>query len=234
MDKKVKNTENIHDGHRQRMRNRFIETGFSGFEQHQILEMLLFYACPRKDTNELAHILINRFGSIAGVLDAPFDELLQIKGITENSAVLFKMIPKCITVYYQDANKDECYNNTEKLINLFKNSFIGLNNEQFRLACFDNDLHLLSNNVIDDGSPSTATVNVRKIVEIAFKEKTSLVAIAHNHVTGLPLPSDEDLSATRSINGTLKSMGIILLDHIIVGVNQSLSLRDEAYINIFD
>lgn len=234
MDKEIREKDNIHDGHRQRMRNRFLETGFDGFEQHQILEMLLFYACPRKDTNEIAHMLIKKFKSISGVFDASLDELITVSGITTNAAVLFKMIPKCVPVYFSSRTQNETYNHTEKLKELFQPCFMGFTYEEFRLACFDNNLMLISNNVISEGSPSASPVDMRKIVEVTLKAKTTMIAIAHNHPNGLPVPSNEDIRITRMINSTMKSIGVNLLDHIIVGVNQTISMRDTAIFNVFE
>ena len=231
MDKKV---NNIHEGHRQRMRNRFIETGFNGFEQHQIVEMLLFYACPRKDTNELAHILIKKYGSLAGVFDASVQELMTVNGITENAAVLFNMIPKCVPIYFESKTEDEVYDNTDKLKELFRPWFMGVSREEFRIACFDNNLKLINNRLLSDGGPSASIVDMRKLVEIVIKDKTSIIAVAHNHPTGFPIPSKEDIAVTRLINTTMKTIGVTLLDHIIVGANQVISMKDSAFINIFE
>ncbi len=228
------NTNNVHDGHRQRMRNRFIETGFKGFEPHQIIEMLLFYACPRKDTNELAHMLIKKFGSLAGIFDASVQDLMSVNGISENAAVLFKMIPKCVPLYFESKTEDEVYDNTDKLKELFRPWFVGVSREEFRIACFDNNLKLINNRLASDGGPSASAVDMRKLVEIVMLDNTSLIAIAHNHPSGFPIPSKDDIMVTRIINTTMKTIGVTLLDHIIVGANQVVSMKESALINIFD
>lgn len=225
---------NIHEGHRERMRKRFRETGFQGFEDHQIIELLLFYSCPRKDTNELAHTLISRFGSIAGILEASYEDLTSIKGVSENTATLFKIIPKFLPVYYNSRSDGMVYDNMEKLKQLFIPYFVGLTHEEFRLACFDNDLHMVSNVLISAGNPSSAPFEIRKIVEEALHAKTDSIAIAHNHPRSMPIPSNEDINATRYINRTVKALGITLLDHIIVGKNAVTTMRELAYINVFD
>lgn len=226
--------KNIHEGHRARMRKRFREIGFEGFNDHEILEMLLFYTCPRKDTNELAHILLNKFGSISAVLDADYEELVKIKNITENTAILFKMIPKFLPIYYNSRHDGIVYNNSDKLKELFKPYYVGLTHEEFRMACFDNNLHLLSNVLISTGAPSYAPVDTRKIVEEALRTKAASVAISHNHPRSDMLASPEDMNATRQINTILKSLDIMLLDHIIVIENSAASLRQLGHMTLFD
>lgn len=225
---------NVHEGHRIRMRKRFRETGFNGFEEHQIIELLLFYTCPRRDTNGLAHELINKFGSISGVMDASYEELTAVKGVSEATATLFKIIPKFLPVYYNSRSCGRVYDDSDKLKELFEPYFVGLTHEEFRLACFDNNLRLVSNILIDTGSPSGAPVNMRKLTEEVFRAKSVNIAIAHNHPKGVPVPSESDICATRTISTTMRSLGVKLLDHIIVGELSSASMRDCAVMNIFD
>ncbi|MCL2053090.1 MAG: hypothetical protein FWG90_01435 [Oscillospiraceae bacterium] len=226
--------ENLNAGHRQRMRKRFLKSGFTDFEPHQIIEMLLFYTCPRKDTNKLAHTVLNRFGSIAGVFEADADELAALPGISENAAVLFKMIPECAAVYFSARSEKITYDNTKKLKALFTPCFIGQTREKLYFACFDNDLRLIENIVVSSGTAFASEINVRKIIETAIKSNATLAALAHNHPNGLPTPSSEDNRATRIINYMLKAIGVKLLDHIIVGANQSISMRDVSDSAIFD
>ena len=228
------NNVNLHDGHRARMRKRFRETGFDGFEEYQIIELLLFYTCPRKDTNELAHTLINKFGSLAGIFDASYEDLTSISGVSENTAILFKIIPKCLPVYYNSRSDGMVYDNSDKLKNLFKPYFVGLTHEEFRIACFDNNLHLLSNILISTGGPSSSPFDMRKIAEEIFRTKASSVAVAHNHPKGIPNPSADDVCSTRFINQTLKALGVSLLDHIIIGERSDASIRQLGYMNVFD
>lgn len=225
---------NVHDGHRARMRERFRENGFKGFEPHQIIELLLFYSCPRKDTNELAHILINKFGSIAGVMDASYEDLEAVSGISENTASLFKIIAGFLPVYYNSRSDGLVYDNTEKLKELFKPYFVGLTHEEFRIACLDNKLRVIKNVSISSGGPSATPVDIRKIAKEVLNADSSIIVLAHNHPKGLPMPSQEDISATTQIHDALKSMGIKLFDHIIVGEKSVLSMRDMAYMNTLD
>jgi len=225
---------NCHEGHRERMRERFRREGFIGFEDHQVLELLLFYTCPRKDTNELAHFLLNRFGSIAGVFNASYEELEEIKGITANTATLFKVIAGALPIYYSSHNSGLVYDNTDKLKELFKPYFVGVGHEVFRLACFDNNLRVLSNIPVSSGGPSSADVKMRKMVEELIRVNSSHAVIAHNHPKGLPNPSREDIAVTRTINSTFRALGVQLLDHIIVGESSAVSMREVAGISVFE
>lgn len=226
--------DNIHSGHRQRMRSRFLETGFAGFEPHQVIEMILFYTCPRKDTNELAHRLINHFGSVAGILDADVSELTAISGITENTAVLFKIITKTLPLYYNTRTENIVIDSTAKLKELFIPYFVGLDHEEFWVACFDNNLKLISNKMLFSGSVSASAVNTRTVVEFVIKSKSSMTAFAHNHPKGSAAPSTEDIRTTRMVNDIFKGLGITLMDHIIVGAANTVSMRESTCLTIFD
>lgn len=229
-DKKV----NLHEGHRARMRERFRKSGFNDFDEHQMIELLLFYACPRIDTNELAHVLVNKFGGIAGIMDASYEELMSLKGVSENTATLFKIIPCILPIYFNSRSDGTVYDNTDKLKALFRPQFVGLTHEQFRLACLDSNLRTVSNVLVSEGNPNSSPFEMRKIVEETFKAKSVNVVIAHNHPKGLPMPSEEDIASTRYISATLRSLGVTLLDHIIVGERAAASMREMSYINVFD
>lgn len=228
-EKKVNEKSKLHEGHRDRLRKRFRETGFDGFTDHEIIEMLLFYACPRRDTNEIAHILINKFGGIAGVIEADYEELITVNYITETAATLLKMIPKLMPIYSNSKNSNMEYNNTDKLKDLFEPYFVGLTHEEFRIACFDNNLKLLKNVAVSNGDPTGAPVDIRRLVEIALREKAASIAIAHNHPNASPKPSNQDIMTTQTIIEVMHNIRIGFLDHIIIGKNETLAMKESAY-----
>lgn len=221
-------------GHRDRVRERFLNTGLEGFADHEILELLLFYTIPRQDTKQIAHELIDRFDSVAGVFDADVEELCKTKGITQNSAVLFKLIPQLIGVYYSGKDEKKSYTNSDMLAELFKPMFVGESTEKFMLACFDSRLRRLSVTEISRGSSSCTTIDMRKIMSEVTKNGCTMAAIAHNHPKGAPRPSDEDVAVTRRINEIFRAVGVTLMDHIIVGESRTYSLRDGGELSIFD
>lgn len=234
--KMADSTDNPHEGHRYRMKQQFIENGynFDNFRTHQILELFLFYACPRKDTNELAHSLMNRFGTLSGVFSASAEELMSVNGISEHTAIMLKSIPQLMKLYSRESMKSDSFDSPDKLIHLFEHSFDGTSDEEFHAACFDNQLRMISMTVISSGTPSSSAVNMRRLSEFILKNNSTMAAIAHNHPKGTSAPSKADISTTRIISGFLKSIGTTLLDHIIVGDDGVFSMRKSGTIGIFD
>ncbi len=214
-----------HDGHRKRLKARFIKSGLDDFEPHNVLELLLFYSVPRKDTNPLAHKLINRFGSLSGVFDAKPEELMKVDGITENTAVLISMIPQVARKYLEDkveaVNIIGSYNDIGKYL---MPKFVGRTVETIMLAALDNKNKIISCSIVAEGESDKANLSRRKIMEEAIRVDATRVILAHNHPRGFAMPSDEDIFLTREIYSLLKSVGIELVDHIIFAEDDFVSL----------
>lgn len=220
----------LHDGHRQRLIQRFLEEDLDNFEPHNVLELLLFYAIPRKDTNELAHVLIDTFGSLKGVFDAPYEELIKVTGIGPNTAALLKLVPSLTRTYYSSDARSIILDTSEKSGEYFLPYYIGQTEEVVRLACLDAGGKVISNQILHRGSANAAEVNMRKIVNIALRNNAMGVILAHNHPGGLPLPSEEDVATTKSIREALMPMGILLMDHIIVAGQDYVSMARSGII----
>ncbi|MBO4929652.1 MAG: DNA repair protein RadC [Clostridia bacterium] len=220
----------LHDGHRQRLIQRFLEEDLDNFEPHNVLELLLFYAIPRKDTNELAHVLIDTFGSLKGVFDAPYEELVKVNGIGSNAAALLKLVPSLTRTYYSSDARGMILDTSEKSGEYFLPYYIGQTEEVVRLACLDAGGKVISNQILHRGSANAAEVNIRKIVNIALRNNAMGVILAHNHPGGLPLPSEEDVATTKSIREALIPMGILLMDHIIVAGQDYVSMARSGII----
>lgn len=228
--KPKKDPEGLHEGHRERLKKRFREANsFDGFEEHQILELLLFYSIPRIDTNEIAHTLLNRFGSLSDVFDADYNELIKMKYITENTATMLKMIPRLMSVYYKSKNENTVYSDNKLLKELFRSHLTGLDHEEFWIACFNGKLELISCELVSSGVVNGATVHMRKLMEIVIKTNAVSIAVAHNHPKGNAIPSNEDIAITRDIKSNMERIEVSLLDHIIVGENDIGSLRFSPY-----
>ena len=224
-------SDTLHKGHRDRMRKRFLLDDFDGFEQHEALELLLYYAVPRKDTNPIAHRLLEQFGSLSAVLDAPLNVLTQA-GLTENAAVLLKMIPGMSRLY-----SDDKYNNTHKIINE-KNlgrhmleKFTGRECEVVILMLLDAKYKELFCGVISKGSMSECQLYIRKIVQLAVTNNAKYAALAHNHPSGVALPSEQDIYATNDINKALALVGVTLIDHFVVADRDFVSMSQSNMIN---
>ncbi len=226
--------EQLHKGHRQRVRTRFLTQGLDGFSEHEILEFLLFYAIPRVNTNDIAHRLIDRFGSLSAVLDADLDALQEIKGVTESAAVLIKLMPPLSRQYSLSQKRDIVLGTFSATCDYFRSLYIGEQEEKLRLACLDDRLRLLSCGVVGEGAPGVVPVNTRKILEFALRCKCELVVLAHNHPNGFAVPSNEDIVSTKHIHGALKTVGIRLLDHIIVAGDKAISLKEFGAFSLLD
>ena len=216
--------KNVHEGHRERMRNKYVNKGIEVFEQHEILEMLLFYAIPRKNTNDIAHRLLEAFGSLSAVFDAPIDILMQ-QGLSYNAAVLLHMIPDLSRAYQSDK-----FDNEEKIItdeNIGKKMvhlFAGKNEECVYAFFLDAKGKEKYSGIISKGDASSAPLFSKDIVSIAARCKAVTVIIAHNHPSGVAFPSRADLEATADIADALDTIGIHLADHIIVADRDYISL----------
>lgn len=216
--------KNVHEGHRERMRNKYVNKGIEVFEQHEILEMLLFYAIPRKNTNDIAHRLLEACGSLSAVFDAPIDILMQ-QGLSYNAAVLLHMIPDLSRAYQSDK-----FDNEEKIItdeNIGKKMvhlFAGKNEECVYAFFLDAKGKEKYSGIISKGDASSAPLFSKDIVSIAARCKAVTVIIAHNYPSGVAFPSRADLEATADIADALDTIGIHLADHIIVADRDYISL----------
>ena len=214
--------KNVHEGHRQRMKKYFVQNGFKGLEEHQILEMILFYAVPRRDTNLMAHRLLDRYGSIAKVCDAPIDTLKNDFGLSESTAVLLKMIPEMARVYSESKHTAEIID-LDNAADILRSKFIGANVEKVALALGTANGRLIMCDIVCEGSINATEMPIRKIVDLALRHNAKYAYVAHNHPSELCLPSRPDLETTRMLSETLYSIGVVLADHIILTDTDSFS-----------
>ena len=215
-----------HSGHRQRLRRRFIENGLDGFEAHQALELYLFYAVPRRDTNPLAHRLLERYQNICGVCDAPIDELQRDFGLSESAASLLKLLPEMSRLYNESKLSDTNLIDPETVGEMIARRFIGRTSEAVALLLGSAKGRILYFDIIAKGSVSSSDFPIRRIVDLAIRHNARTAYIAHNHPSGSLLPSRADIDATKLISGTLASVSVQLLDHFIVADNEYVSLRE--------
>ena len=219
----------IHDGHRQRLKQRFLEEGLDSFTEIQALELLLFYCIPRKDTNPIAHALINRFGSLSQVLEAPVEELTKIPGISLNAATLLHLHRQMARYYLVNRiTKNTILSTIEDCAAYLMPHFYGRKMETVFLLCLDAKCKVLCCKEVGEGSVNSAGISVRKIVETALNANATTVVLAHNHPSGVALPSDEDIQTTRRIAGALNAVEIHLADHIIVADDDYVSMAQSG------
>ena len=229
MDNKEKNP---HAGHRERLRRRFLTSGLEGFSDHEVLELLLCYAIPRRDVNDMAHALIERFGSLAGALDAPASELMTIPGIGEQAAVLIKLIPQLTRKYQLSGIKGSgkpVLDTVEKAGEFIIPYFQSLTEETAYMLCLDKRCRLISVQTVGSGDEFKTVTSSKTLVALAVQSKAHSVLLAHNHPGGAPIPSVEDVAATRQLTAALRSVGIALTDHFIVVGNEFASMNECGY-----
>ncbi|MEG2938896.1 MAG: JAB domain-containing protein, partial [Oscillospiraceae bacterium] len=207
----------IHDGHRQRLKTRFVKSGLKDFEPHIALELILTFSIPRRDTNELAHRLIERYGSFDKVLEADYTSLLQVDGIGENTAAQLKVIFESYAYYEaQKYRKGFVAASSSVAMKYAQSLFVGEQSEVSYLMCFDSKLKLINCPEITRGSISQTAVSVKRIVELATLHRASSVIVTHNHPNGVAMPSEDDIAATSTIMKALNLIDVKLSDHIVV------------------
>lgn len=217
----------VHEGHRERLRRRFIEHGLDSFGEVNALEFLLFFSIPRRDTNVLAHQLLARFGSLSGVLNASVQELMSVPGVGESTAMLISLVPQLYKLARVETGKKQPnIKSSRDAVNYLAPRYMLEEEEVLYLLCLDSQKRVTACVEINRGDPNSVPVNNRRIVEAALKNCAASVIIAHNHPDGLSAPSREDDAATQRILSALELVGIPLIDHIIISGDNYISYAD--------
>lgn len=214
----------LHDGHRQRKKEQFLQHGLDGFADHEVLELLLFYAIPRRDTNELGHRLLEKFGSLDGVFSAPAEELRKVEGVGENAAALLSLLGAVRQRLCRESMKDRIVGSVKEAGDLFLTLLRHERREVLYLACLDAKGKLLNCRRLSSGTTSMTALSVREVVETALRCDASRVVLGHNHPSGVALPSEEDRQVTLQIQQALRTMSITLMDHIVVADGDFVSM----------
>ena len=222
-------SESIHKGHRQRMKDRFLQEGLDHFSEIQVLELLLFYCLPRQDTNPIAHNLLAHFGSLSLVLEASVEELTKVSGIGENAATFLHLIPE-VGRYYQVNRSSQVtiLSTLDMCARYLLPYFFGRRVETVFLLCLDAKCKALCCKEVGEGSVNSAGISTRKIVETALGVNATSVVLAHNHPSGVALPSGEDIQTTQRIALALQCVDIQLADHIIVADEDYISMAQSG------
>lgn len=220
-------TKSIHTGHRERMKAEFLARGLEGWPDHRVLEFLLFYSIPQGDVNGLAHQLIERFGSLAGVLDASVEELRKVKGVGEHTAILLRALPGVLGRYSGSrARVGRVVNCARDACGVLRDYFFGARNEMVYILCLDGKRQVLGVRKVAEGSIDMAEVNARRIAEEAMGLRAARIYVAHNHVSNLALPSQADWMVTGTLRAALAPIGIEVVDHLIFTDGDMVSLGE--------
>lgn len=228
--KEEKRPPSVHAGHRKRMREEFLRTGGGEMEEHRLLELLLFYAIPQGDLNPLAHRLVDHFGSLTGVLHATYDQLMKVEGVGHNTAVLLQLIPAVAARYMrQSASFEGQIVDLWQLRELLEPYFFAQRDELAYLVCMDGNSRLLATRKLGEGVVDTVQIATRKVLEAALDCNASQVVLAHNHVSGIAVPSNADVDTTLRLKRVLaESVGITLVDHLIFAGGDMVSMAQSG------
>ncbi len=220
----------IHEGHRQRLKERFRREGLDGFDELYVLELLLYYCIARKDTNPIAHALLRRFGSLTGVFNATAEELERVEGIGEHAATFLALIPQ-VGRYYQirQADTGQILRTIAQCGKFMIPRFYGREKETVFILCLDAKCKVLACKMVGEGSVNSASVPIRRVVEMALNANATSVVLAHNHPSGLAIPSADDVETTMRVAKAMAAVEITLADHIVVADNDFVSLCQSGY-----
>ena len=218
----------LHDGHRARMKQKYLEQGPESFADHELLELALYYAIPRRNTNETAHLLLERFGSLKNVLAADIRELQETPGVGENAAVLLRLLHAVNSRANRPDPPKGPVRSGEQVGAYFLHLLDGEKREVLYLMCLDAKGKILSCQTAAEGGVNVTAVSVRQVVDIALRNGATAVVLAHNHPSGVALPSREDQFMTRQVADALRPLGIRLLDHIVVADGDYVSMAQSG------
>jgi len=221
----------LHEGHRQRVKTRYLSEGLDAFEDHQVLEMLLFFCIPMKDTNELAHKMILEFGSLAGLFEADSKDICKRCGVSENTAILVSLIPSLSRRYIKGKWGDKpVLNSSTKAGEYAVSLFTGRTYEVFFVICLDSQNRVNYSALVHEGTLNEVSVYPRLVVEMVLRHQANSVILAHNHPGGSLNPSNDDIELTRKIKAALEPISVKVVDHIIVAGDKYMSFKERSLI----
>jgi DNA repair protein RadC len=223
--------KNPHEGHRQRLRERFIKTGLDGFHDYEFIELLLTYAIPQRDVKPIAKELLRRFGGIKGIFDASREDLTSVTGIGERTAILIKLLKEGSTLYLKTRVKHkEVLSSLQDVLNFCHHALSGSKNEKFMVLYLTTKNELIEAEVLEEGTINQTAVYPRKVIEGALRHNASALIFVHNHPSGDPTPSHIDRQLTDALEKAALTIDISVHDHIIIGKNTHFSGREHGWL----
>jgi DNA repair protein RadC len=216
-------------GHRKRLLEKFTTAGIEALHDYEALELLLTYVIRRQDVKRQAKALLEKFGSVKGIMDAESDNLRTVPGIGDRSAILFKLIKEIASLYLkQKAMEKKQVSCTTELLDFCRTKMGGKKDEEFCVIYLDAQNQIIEFETVQKGIVNQAVVYPRQVLESALKKKATAIILAHNHPSGHVRPSDADIRLTKTIQETAKVLDILVHDHIIIGEDRFFSFREEG------
>lgn len=227
----AKVAKNLHAGHRKRLRERFMKTGLDGFHDYEFIELLLTYAIPRRDVKPIAKELLQRFGDIRGLFDAPLEDLASVTGMGERTAVLVKLLKEGSTLYLKTRVKHrEILSSPRDVLNFCDHALAGSKNEKFMILYLTTKNELIEAEILEEGTINQTAVYPRKVIEGALRHNASALIFVHNHPSGDPTPSQTDRELTDALAKAALTIDMAVHDHIIIGKNSHFSGREHGWL----
>lgn len=220
----------IHKDHRQRLKDRFLKDGLDNFDELYVLELLLYYCIPRIDTNPLAHRLLDHFGTLTNVLNASPEELEKVEGVGKSTSTFLSLITQ-VGRYYQvkQSEQSRVLGTIDQCGHYLVPYFFGREQETVFMLCLDAKCKVICCKMVGEGSVNSANIPVRRVVEMALAANATTVVLAHNHPSGLALPSADDIQTTQRIASALETVEITLADHIVVSKEDFVSIAQSGF-----
>jgi DNA repair protein RadC len=228
-------SENIHEGHRKRLREKFLKSGLEGFNDYEIIELILSLGTPRRDCKQPAKEAIKRFRNLRGVLEAPARELQQIDGIGAHNAFGFKLVQEVAREFLKAKMLEKPYlSSSQEVFDYLYHSMRGLKKEVFKVIYLNSQNQIIDTVDLSEGTVNSSSVSTREVIESALKNNAAALIIAHNHPSGAITPSAADKKLTRNMVYAGKIMQVSILDHIIIGDNRFYSFAGEGLIGDYE
>lgn len=226
----AKTTQKHYLGHRKRMRRKLIECP-SSLSNYELLEVLLYYVLPRRDTKEQAKKLVAHFGSIRNIIFSQIRDLEQIKGIGKACATLFSVIHEIfVRASFEEVKKDIVIASNSQVIEYYKNVFCNIEHEQLRIMFLNSKNLLIADEISQEGTINQTVIYPRMIIKRAFELGAAAIIMAHNHPSGDTHPSRQDIVITQAMKELTSKLDIALLDHLIIGKNDVFSMKEHSIV----
>ncbi|MBR1658749.1 MAG: hypothetical protein IJ705_00325 [Oscillospiraceae bacterium] len=219
--------KSVHAGHRQRQKQKYLRHGLSNFTDIEAIELLLYYAVPQKDTNGMAHALLERFGSFRGVLEADWQDVVELKGVKENAAILLTLVRELNRRYYSYGRTiGEQLRSVDDVGRYMKKFFCYETEEKVVMLSLDGMGFVLAEHELKEGTPDRVALPYRIIVDFALRDHAARIVLAHNHLDHIAIPSNADIVSTEHLNQALRLIDVELLDHIVIADDDFVSIRE--------
>jgi DNA repair protein RadC len=231
----ARETPETHEGHRKRLRERFLKSGIEGFLDYEVVELLLSLGTPRRDCKKAAKEAIKKYHTLRGVLEAPPEELQQIDGIGSHSAFGLKLIQEVAREFLKAKMLEKPFcRSSQEVFDYLYHSMRGLKKEVFKVLYLTSQNQIIDVSDLSEGTVNASAVSPREVIEGALRNNAAALVFAHNHPSGATDPSDADKRLTRELVYAGRIMNIKILDHLIIGDNRFYSFAGEGLIEEYE